>query len=123
MEKRFLEVFSTLQLNTVLSGIWSDVSVKKVTMNREKNRLRIYIESQHLIPKQAIFQTEDAIWEQVFCKANIVIKIIEKFCLSSQYTPKSLLEVYKDSILLELKNYNTIEIGRASCRERVLRDV
>lgn len=119
MEKRFLEVFSTLQLNTVLSGIWSDVSVKKVTMNREKNRLRIYIESQHLIPKQAIFQTEDAIWEQVFCKANIVIKIIEKFCLSSQYTPKSLLEVYKDSILLELKNYNTIEFSifrKAKCQ-------
>ncbi len=119
MEKRFLEVFPTLQLNTALSGVWSDVSVAKITMNKEKNRFRIYVESQHLIPKQAVFQTEDAIWEQIFCKANVVIKIIEKFCLSSQYTPKSLLEVYKDSILLELKNYNTIEFSifrKAKCQ-------
>ena len=43
MEKRFLEVFPTLQLNTALSGVWSDVSVAKITMNKEKNRFRIYV--------------------------------------------------------------------------------
>ena len=119
MEKRFLEVFPTLQLNTTLSGIWSDVSVSKVTMNKDKNRLRVYIESHHLIPKQAVFQTEYAIWEQIFYKNNVTIKIIEKFQLSSQYTPESLLDVYKDSILLELKSYNTIEFSifrKAKCQ-------
>jgi len=118
MEKRFLEAFPTLQLSATLSGIWSDVSVSRVTINREKTRLRVYVESCHLIPKLAVFQTEDAIWEQIFYRSEIKIKIIEKFKLSSQYTPKSLLDVYKDSILLELKNYSTIEFSifqRARC--------
>ena len=34
------------------------------------------------------------------------MKIIEKFRLSGQYTAKNLMQVYKDSILLELKIYN-----------------
>ena len=31
------------------------------------------------------------------------VKIIEKFQLSSQYTPENFLDVYRQSILLELK--------------------
>ena len=119
MKKRFLEVFPTLQLDTALSSIWSDVSVVKVTMNKDKNRFRVYIESYHLIPKQVVFQTENAIWEQIFYRSNVIIKIIEKFQLSSQYTPERLLEVYRDSILLELKNYNNIEFSifrKAKCQ-------
>ena len=60
-----------------------------------------------------------SIWEQIFYRSNVIIKIIEKFQLSSQYTPERLLEVYKDSILLELKNYNNIEFSifrKAKCQ-------
>ena len=39
----------------------------------------------------------------------MAIKIQEKYRLSDQYTPKKLLDVYKDSLLLELKNYSIIE--------------
>ena len=37
------------------------------------------------------------------------MKIIEKFQLSSQYTPENFLDVYRQSILLELKQYSALE--------------
>ena len=45
----------------------------------------------------------------MFPKKNIKIKIFEKFKLSSQYTPQNLFDAYKDSILLEIKNYKISE--------------
>ena len=43
---------------------------------------------------------------------------MERYRLSSQYTPEKLLDVYRDSVLLELKNYSIIEYSmfrRAEC--------
>ena len=46
---------------------------------------------------------ENEIKKQFFPKDNIIIKIYEKFILSGQYNPEKLMYVYKDSILMELK--------------------
>ena len=45
---------------------------------------------------------------QLFSDAPLRVKIIEKFYLSRQYTPEKLMEVYRSSILLELKQYNIL---------------
>ena len=39
----------------------------------------------------------------------MVVKIIESYQLSEQYTPETLLDVYKDSILDELKQFSVLE--------------
>ena len=39
----------------------------------------------------------------------MVIKFYERFHLSSQYDPKKLTEIYRDSILLELREYSPVE--------------
>lgn len=44
-----------------------------------------------------------------FQNRAIQVKIIESYELSEQYTPKSLIEVYKDSILDELNAYSVLE--------------
>ncbi|MDE7223215.1 MAG: PolC-type DNA polymerase III, partial [Acetatifactor sp.] len=46
---------------------------------------------------------------QLFPNANMIIKIYEKFELSSQYTPEKLMDVYRESILEELREYNHID--------------
>ncbi len=46
---------------------------------------------------------------QLFPGRPITIKILEKYRLSAQYTPEKLYDVYRDSILMELKNYGMIE--------------
>ena len=37
------------------------------------------------------------------------VKVIEKYLLSEQYTPEKLMDMYKDSMLEELKNYSLME--------------
>ena len=55
---------------------------------------------------------------QLFPGKQIQIRIFERFCLSEQYTPEKLLKVYRDSLLMELKNYSIIEYSifrKAEC--------
>ena len=40
---------------------------------------------------------------------DVSVKIIEKFCLSGQYNPQKLMDVYKDSILREFRTYSLLE--------------
>ena len=108
MEKKFGEVFPTLKLDKVLLDMFSDVLVEKVTTNRQKDFLRIYIISTHLILKEVVYAVEKSIKKQLFPNVPMTIKIQEKFALSAQYTQKTLLEVYKSSILQELEQYNHI---------------
>ena len=65
--------------------------------------------AKRLIFKKNIWKLEKAITEQIFQNRAIQVKIIESYELSEQYTPKSLIEVYKDSILDELNAYSVLE--------------
>ena len=106
MQKPFFQVFSTIQLKEEIRGLMEHTLVCRVAMNRLKTYLHIYLESDKLIPKQDIFEIEQAIHDQLFSDVPIQVKIIEKFRLSRQYTARNLMEAYEDSILLELREYN-----------------
>ena len=108
MEKKFAEVFPTCKLNKELDTLFSDVSVERVSTNRQKDFLRIYLRSDHLLPKEAVFHLEKEIKKQLFPKVNMTIKIQERFSLSAQYTVKTILDTYKDSILTEVASYSPI---------------
>ena len=109
MGKVFFDVFPTLQLNPDVSELLADVEVTKITTNKEKSSLRIYIDSRRLIHKNSIYYMENSIADQLFPGNGTKVKVVENYHLSGQYTPEKLLESYKDSILTELKNYNAIE--------------
>jgi len=111
MGKRFSEVFPTLQLNKKLENLFSETTVERVTSNRQKDALRIYLEADHLIPKEQIYAVEKEIVKQLFPKVSMKVKIQEKFVLSAQYNPETLMEAYKESILLELEEYSRIMHG------------
>ncbi len=106
MTKPFEEVFPKLQLSQDAKDLMGQASVARVTMNTRRDQMRIYLESETLIHKKYIFETEQAIADQLCFNVPIQVKIIEKFHLSGQYTAQKLMPVYKDSILLELKHYN-----------------
>ncbi len=109
MGKVFFDVFPTLQLNPDVSELLADVEVTKITTNKEKSSLRIYIDSKRLIHKKSIYYMENSIASQFFPGNGTSIKVVENYHLSGQYTPEKLLESYKDSILTELRSYNAIE--------------
>jgi DNA polymerase-3 subunit alpha (Gram-positive type) len=109
MAKAFFEVFPTLKLNAGVHDIMEQTTVERVSATKRKDFLRIYIYSTHLILKEDIIETEKAVKRQLFPDVNIIVKIYEKFELSNQYNPQKLMDIYRDSILLELKEYSHIE--------------
>ena len=109
MSKAFREAFPTLKLEEELEGLLDTTEVTKISANHEHTHIRIYLRAKRLIFKKNIWKLEKAITEQIFQKRAIQVKIIESYELSEQYTPKSLIEVYKDSILDELNAYSVLE--------------
>ncbi len=106
--KRFFEVFETLELDAAGEQLFSDTMVTRVTISRDHSEIRIYLTSQHIIDKKEIRRTEAAIKSQLFPGKNISVRIAEKFRLSSQYSARTLFDMYKESILTELKEYDIV---------------
>ena len=109
MTKPFLEVFQTLKLDPHTKEELTDVQVEKISTTEKRDLVRIYLSSNRLIEKSDVVKAEKEIKKQLFKETNLTVKIYERFFLSAQYTPQNLLEMYKDSIMLEFKNYDPIE--------------
>ena len=92
-----------------MHSLFSQVTVTKVTVTSVRERMRVYISSEKLIHKQYVYAVEQAIREQFFSGENIEVKLLEKFQLSRQYTAEKLMPIYRDSILMELKDYSIFE--------------
>ena len=106
--KDFMAVFPRLEAEGELAELLGTMQVARVSINKKKDLLRVYVVSSQWIHKKYIYRLEEEIRSQLFSGAPLRVKIIEKFYLSRQYTPERLLEVYRSSILLELKNYNVL---------------
>ncbi len=109
MGKKFFDVFPTLKLDTGLRDLYEQVTVDKVSSTKRKDFLRVYLSSDRLIQKEDIFRVESEIKRQFFPNASMVIKFYERFHLSAQYDPVKLMDAYRDSILLELREYSPVE--------------
>ena len=94
--KSFLEVFPDLHIADSVKGLLELVQVEKVSAARDRSSIRIYIDSPRLMHRQNIRQLEQGIKDQLFPGKKITIKIVEKYHLSGQYTPKKLMDVYRE---------------------------
>ncbi len=117
MAQGFQEVFPTLQLKKKLEDLFAQTTIEKVSTNSKHDFLKIYVESSALIQKEDIWKVEQEIKQQLFPKAEMTVKIYEKFHLSGQYTVPKLLELYGDSILEELKAYNRVHYNALKSAE------
>ena len=106
--KKFFEVFDSLNLPKEIEALVTDTYVTRVTITRDRKLIRIHILSAHLIDKRSIYALEKAIKEQLFGRKEITVRIAEEFHLSAQYNPRTLYDLYRDSILLEMKNYDIV---------------
>lgn len=107
--KKFFEVFPTLKLDSKMQDLFGQVEVERISATKKQDFLRIYITSDKLIHKEDILRTESTIKKQLFPGCPMVVKIYEKYHLSSQYNPEKFMHIYKDSIMLELKEYSPVE--------------
>ena len=109
MSKLFKETFPTLRLDGELEQLLDTAEVTKISANHEYTHVRIYLHAQRLIFKKNIWKLEKEVAVQIFQGRDVNVKIIESFELSQQYTPQTLLDVYKESILEELNAYSVLE--------------
>ncbi len=108
MSKPFFEVFPSLKLHNPLRDMMEQTEVDRVAATRSREYLRIYVSGRRLILKQDIRAVEQEILTQLFPGSGLNVRIYEHFTLSSQYNPEKLMSVYRESILLELQEYNHI---------------
>ena len=111
MSKPFFEVFPNLQLNTDIHDLMGQTEVERVSATKRRDFLRVYLKSTRLIQKADIWTAEQEIKKQLFPDANLTVKIYEKFELSSQYNPEKLMDIYKESILEEFREYSHIQFN------------
>ena len=104
----FEEVFPTLVLDEKITELMRYVNVNRIVMNQEGSRLRVYITSDNWLKKSHIYKIEEAIASQIFGEGRVEVKIIERFHLSSSYTPKLFYETYRNSMLRELKTVSPL---------------
>ncbi|MBD5522330.1 MAG: PolC-type DNA polymerase III [Lachnospiraceae bacterium] len=92
-----------------MADLFGQTMVERVSATKRKDFLRIYISSDVLILKEDVYKVEREMKKQFFPTANMTIRIYERYHLSKQYNPEKLMDVYRDSILLELHEYSPIE--------------
>ena len=109
MAKDFLEVFPTLNIAQPLKDLLALVQVEKVSSSRDRSRIRIYLNSTRLIHKQNIYDLERGIKDQLFPPSRFPYGFRSATACRISIRPRSFWELYKDSLLLELKNYSMIE--------------
>ena len=109
MPKRFFDVFPTLEVNEEMKKLLTEMEVTRVSMNREQTALRVYLLGTRLIHTNNIRALEKSIEEQIFKGKMMFVKIFEKYQLSGQYNARTLMDIYKDSIITELKEFSFME--------------
>ncbi len=106
-DKSFSEVFPTVKIKKEWEPLLSHVTVERVSMSRKRGMIHVYLKCTRLISKKEILELEDAVGE-LFAGDQLQVRIVETFALSGQYTPRSLLPLYEESILLELKSQDLL---------------
>ncbi len=109
MGKQFFEVFPKLKLDQKNQDLFEQTEIEKVTTTKSRELIRVTFLSRHLIQKENVLKVENEIKKQFFQDYTVRVKLYERFQLSGQYTPEKLMELYRDSILLELRNYSPVE--------------
>ncbi len=109
MAKQFFDVFPSLKLEKKIQDLFEQVMVEKVSATKRGDYIRATVSCDYLIPKEMVFKVETEIKKQFFSGYNMQVKLYERFRLSGQYTPEKLMNVYKDSILLELRQHSPVE--------------
>ena len=109
MSKVFKEVFNDIKLDENLGFYLNDTIVEKVSLNKEENKVKVYLVSKRIIHRRFINQLKERFNEDL--TKDIDFDIVERFELSSQFDSKKIIDLYTDSLLYELKEISPVSYG------------
>ncbi len=109
MKRKFFDVFGKLKSEDRGGYVLENCDIERLSTTKDHSVLKVYLRSDALIPKRAIWNLEKKIKDVYFHEKPVNITIIESFNLAaSSYSPKELYEAYKDSILEEIHRYSPV---------------
>jgi DNA polymerase-3 subunit alpha (Gram-positive type) len=108
MSKLFFEVFPTLKVAAELKTLFQETQVARIAFNKTHTKLKIYLDSGHLIHKKYIYEMEREITGEVCAGTGVEAVITEHFVLSEQYNPEVLMHDYYDSLVIEMWHLSPI---------------
>lgn len=108
MDQTLLETFEGLQLTDRQKKLFSDVLVERIRIFKEKQKIKIFLKSSHLIPYREICLLRYNL-EQVFGQAGFQVQLVDQYQLSRQYQPVTFWQEYRESILQILKEENILD--------------
>ena len=122
MSKIFFDVFPTLKVNDEIRMLFESVQVEKVSTNRQRDFINVFLFSDHLIQKRHIYSMEGMIKDQLFARVPVRVTIFEHFQLSEQYTPENLMREYYDSLMLEAAQRSVVESNMLKTAEYTVKN-
>lgn len=102
----FFQVFPDFKIEGELADLLKFANVDRIRASKDQGSLTVYLTFERLVEKRSIYRLRDELLENLFEGKIKELHVIEKFKLSDQYNPATLFEIYQESILLELKQYN-----------------
>ena len=108
MEQDFLEVFKNLSLRQTLRDSFEGVTLVKLANARKKGLVKLYISSDHLIPRKDKAEMERIIKNTFFKEDDLNVKIIESYKLSANLSVCGILNAYFESMLYELDEISKV---------------
>lgn len=103
-QKRFREVFPSVDLGRELNDLIGQTIVTAVSVDEDRQELKVHIVSDNLIALADIERAQEIVAHEIFGHFDSACKIYDTYELSSQYNLESLVNMYKDSLLLEVKH-------------------
>ena len=101
MAKSFLEVFPAVPLKGMLRDLFQDTQVIRVAYSKDHTKLRVYLDSSHLIHNKYIREMESQLTCRVCGDSGIRAVLVEHYSLSRQYQLEGLMHEYRDSLAEE----------------------
>ena len=103
---RFNEVIPKLHLDPEVAMYFENAEISHIKKSTTGLNIRIYLESNKIIPKIYIIELEKALFTQIFEKfgANN-LRVLDRYNLINSYSPENIYNEYKESIRLELETY------------------
>jgi len=118
----FKEVFPDVNLGGNLNDLIGQATVTGVQMIEESAELYVFIRSSNLIAREDLDKVEDEIARTIFPNTDVKCIIRETFVLSSQYNTETLTDMYKESLLYEVKKTSYVDYRILKRGEWIVRD-
>ena len=106
MEKKFFDVFDQLVVSEDDRELLEETKVTRLVSSSRHDGLHVYLVSDHIVPKDRIYEMESRIRKQYYKDGPVSVRIIERFRLGSAYSPQTIIRLYKGSIMTEAAHIN-----------------